>query len=205
MQSVPKSSPLGLLVLLQLKGEPMHVYRMQKLIEGQAKDRVVNVRSRASLYQTVTRLERHGLVEVESRIRGVSQPDRTLYTITESGRQVAREWLRQMLVETEGEFPAFVAAVSMLFALPPDEALEVLEERVGRLTQELEDVERQLDANVDIPRLFLLEEEYRGVTLRAELAWVRAVCTDIRGGTLTWDEDWIREIAGRFNPAPDDG
>jgi hypothetical protein len=32
--------------------EPMHVYRMQKLFEAQGKDRVVNVRARASLYQT---------------------------------------------------------------------------------------------------------------------------------------------------------
>jgi hypothetical protein len=50
--------PLGLIVLWQLVNEPMHVYRMQKLFEAEGKQRIVNVRSRASLYQAFERLER---------------------------------------------------------------------------------------------------------------------------------------------------
>ncbi len=46
-------SALGLLDLWQLFPEPMHDYRMQKLFEAEGKDRIVNVRSRASLYQTI--------------------------------------------------------------------------------------------------------------------------------------------------------
>lgn len=38
----------------------MHVYGMQKLIEAFGKDTVVNVRSRASLYQTLERLVKNG-------------------------------------------------------------------------------------------------------------------------------------------------
>ena len=44
----PPPSPLGLLVLWQLYEQPLHVYGMQKRFEAQGKDRVVNVRSRAS-------------------------------------------------------------------------------------------------------------------------------------------------------------
>jgi hypothetical protein len=40
------------------------VYGIQKQFEQQGKDRVVNVRSRASLYQALERLMRLGLVEV---------------------------------------------------------------------------------------------------------------------------------------------
>ena len=68
----PRRSALALTVLWQLMNEPMHVYRMQKLFEAQGKDRVVNVRARASLYQTIERLQRHGLVE---EVRGdLAQP-----------------------------------------------------------------------------------------------------------------------------------
>ena len=90
----------------------MHVYRMQKLIESQGKDRVVNVRARASLYQTIERLVRHGLVEVSETVHGEGYPDRVVYGITEAGRKVAREWLREMLRSTDGEYPDFIAAVS---------------------------------------------------------------------------------------------
>ncbi|HEY4830750.1 MAG TPA: hypothetical protein VIH85_28545, partial [Solirubrobacteraceae bacterium] len=68
LSSRPQRSALGLLVLWQLYQQPMHVYRMQKLFEAEGKDRIVNVRSRASLYQTIERLQRHGLVEVAETI-----------------------------------------------------------------------------------------------------------------------------------------
>ncbi|HET6871119.1 MAG TPA: PadR family transcriptional regulator, partial [Solirubrobacteraceae bacterium] len=99
----PQPSPLGLIVLWQLWGEPMHVYRMQKLFEAEGKDRIVNVRSRASLYQTIDRLQRLGLVDVSETIRQEGYPDRVVYAITDAGREVAREWLREMLSDTGGQ------------------------------------------------------------------------------------------------------
>src|SRR5690348_3765810 len=98
----PPPSPLGLIVLWQLWSEPMHVYRLQKLLEAEGKDRIVNVRSRASLYQTIERLERLGLVEVSATVRQEGYPDRVVYAITEPGREVAREWLHEMLSDVGG-------------------------------------------------------------------------------------------------------
>ena len=203
-RQAPKRSSLGLMVLWQLIGEPMHTYRIQKLIEAQGKHRVVNVRSPASLYQTIKRLEHHGLVQVKETIRGSSQPDRTVYTITDPGRETALEWLGEMLVETRGEYPEFIAAVSILFVLPPEEARRLLEERAERLAADLAHTEVELAANPGLPRLFLLEEEYRRAVLQAELAWMRAVSNDIDGGRLGWDDDWIREMGVKFNPPIDE-
>ena len=200
----PKRSSLGLMMLWQLIDQPMHVYRMQKLIEGQGKQRVVNVRSPASLYQTIKRLQQHGLVDVQERVRDSSQPDRTVYAITDLGRQTAREWLQEMLLETGGEFPEFIAALSILFVLSPEEVLDLLEARAERLTADLAQAEQELAANPGLPRLFLLDEEYRKEVLAAELAWIRPLCEDIRHGRLSWDEDWMREIGAEFNPPADE-
>ena len=199
----PKRSALGLVVLWQLISEPMHVYRIQKLIEGQGKHRVVNVRSPASLYQTIKRLEQNGLVEVKETVRGNTQPDRTVYAITDLGRQVARTWLQDTLLETSGEYPEFIAAVSMLFVLSPENVLGLLEARAERLAADLAQAEYELAAHPGLPRLFLLDEEYRREVLRAELAWIRPLCDDIRDGRLSWDDDWMREIGARFNPPAD--
>jgi DNA-binding PadR family transcriptional regulator len=193
-------SSLGLLVLWLLVEEPMHVYRMQKLLESYGKDRVVNVRARASLYQTIERLVRLGLVEVRETVRTEGHPDRIVYEITDAGRETAREWLREMLRTTGGEFPEFIAAVSMLFGLPPEDARRQLELRAERLAVELAETESQLGGSPDLPRLFLLEEEYRRAILAAELAWVRGVIEDLREGRLTWDEQWLRGLAAAFNP-----
>jgi DNA-binding PadR family transcriptional regulator len=193
-----------LVVLFLLFQEPMHVYRMQKLIEAQGKDRVVNVRARASLYQSIERLVRLGLVRVSETVRQEGYPDRVVYAITESGRDVAREWLREMLRNTKGEYPEFVAAVSVLAGLAPDDAREQLELRATRLEAELAETEAEMaGAPPGLPRLFLLEEEYRRVLLQAQLGWVRGVVEDLRAGRLDWSEEWLRKIAGAFLPCDD--
>jgi DNA-binding PadR family transcriptional regulator len=197
-------SALGLIVLWLLVGEPMHVYRMQKLIEAYGKDRVVNVRSRASLYQTIERLMRLGLVEVRETVRTEGYPDRIVYAITETGREAAEEWLREMLRTTGGEFPEFVAAVSMLFGLPPEDAQQQLELRAEKLAADLAETESQLGGHPELPRLFLLEEEYRRAVLAAELAWVRAVVEDLSEGRLTWSEQWLRGLMAAFSPPDED-
>jgi DNA-binding PadR family transcriptional regulator len=204
MRTTPQRSPLALLVLWLLYEQPQHVYGMQKLIEAQGKDRVVNVRSRGSLYQTIERLVRHGLVEVSETVRVEGYPDRILYAITDDGREVAREWLRESLRTVGGEYPEFIAAVSILFGLPPDDARAQLEARERRLAAELADTEAALAGGpAGLPRLFLLEEEYRKALLNAQLDWVRGVIADLREGRLDWSEQWLREIAAEFLPTDD--
>jgi DNA-binding PadR family transcriptional regulator len=201
----PQRSPLGLLVLWQLLSQPMHVYRMQKLFEAEGKDRVVNLRSRASLYQTIERMQRLGLVEVSETVQQEGYPDRTIYAITDAGRNAAHVWLREMLSETGGEYPEFIVALSLLFGLPVDQAREQLELRVQRLEAELADSRRALgDAPPDLPRLFVLEEEYRAAMLETELTWLRGLLEDLRAGRITWSEEWLRELAERFHPSEDE-
>ena len=193
-------SSLGLIVLWLLFEEPKHVYGIQRMIEQQGKDRVVNVRSRASLYQTIERLMRLGLVEVRETVRTESHPDRVVYAITDSGREAAQNWLREMLHSTGGEYPEFIAAVSVLFCLAPEDARVQLELRAETLAAQLAETEAELAGNPGLPRLFLLEEEYRRALLQAELGWLRGIVEDLREGRLTWSEQWLREIAARFIP-----
>ena len=195
-----QGSALGLIVLWQLYEGPKHVYGIQKQLEQQGKDRVVNVRARASLYQTLERLQRLGLVEVRETVRRAGYPDRVVYAITDAGRETARDWLREMLRTTSGEYPDFIAAVSILFGLAPDDARAQLEQRAESVAAELAETEAQLLGNPGLPRLFLLEEEYRQAVLEAELGWLRAVIADLREGRLTWSEEWLREIAFAFQP-----
>jgi DNA-binding PadR family transcriptional regulator len=201
----PRRSSLGLLVLWQLFDGPKHAYGIQKQFEEQGKQRVVNVRSRASLYQAIERLVRLELVEVQETVREERRPERVVYAITDAGREAAREWLREMLRSTGGEYPEFIAAVSVLFGLDPDDARAQLEVRAAELASQLADTEAELaGAPPGLPRLFLLEEEFRRAALEAELNWVRGVVEDIREGRLDWSEQWLRELAATYLPPTDD-
>jgi DNA-binding PadR family transcriptional regulator len=204
----PKStqrSALGLLVLWQLYQQPMHVYRMQKLFEAEGKERIVNVRSRASLYQTIERLQRLGLVEVAETIRREGYPDRTVYAITDPGREAAQAWLREMLSETGGEYPEFIVALSMLFGLPVEEARAQLELRAGRIAAQLDDSTRALESvPPELPRLFVLEEEYRVAVLEAEHTWLRGLIDDLKAERITWSEESLRQAAEMFLPTDEE-
>jgi len=200
----PQRSSLGLIVLGTLIEAPMHVYRMQKLIEERGKNRVVNVRSRASLYQALERLVRLGLVEVRETVRDEARPERTVYAITDAGREATHDWLREMLRTTSGEFPEFIAALSVMMLLAPEDAREQLEQRAEQLAADLAGTEAELAAYPELPRLFQLEEEYRRALLETELAWVRSVIDDLRAGRLTWSEEFMRAAAEAFNPPEED-
>jgi DNA-binding PadR family transcriptional regulator len=176
------------------------VYGIQKLLEQHGKDRVVNVRSRASLYQTLERLVRLGLVEVHETVRSGGYPDRIVYAITEAGRAAAQEWLRKMLRTAGGDYPEFIAALSILFGLAPDDARAQLEQRAEALAAQLAETAALLEDNPDLPRLFLLEEDYRQTVLQAELRWLRGAVADLRDGRLTWNREWLQEIAAAFEP-----
>jgi DNA-binding PadR family transcriptional regulator len=200
MAAPVQPSALGLLVLWQLIAGPNHAYGLQKLFTSEGKDRVVNLRSRANLQQAIKRLERLGLVEVHKTVRTEGYPDRIVYAVTDAGHGAARTWLREMLAETAGEFPDFIAAVSILFGLDPDDARTQLEHRAGRLEEALANTDAQLAGNPDLPRLFLLEEEYRKAILTAQLSWLRGVIDDLRTGRLTWSEQWLAELFAAFHP-----
>jgi DNA-binding PadR family transcriptional regulator len=196
---------LALVVLALLYEAPMHPYRMQQLIKERGKDEVVNVRQRASVYQTIDRLHRLGLIVPREITREEKWPERTVYELTDEGRPTFRDWMNKALSTRAREFPEFPVAVSLLGLLTPEEALRQLETRVAALEDEVARIDSQFSGAVaeGLPRLFLLETEYQRATLEAELEWVRTVVDDLRTGRLTWSEEWLRRFSEQPTPAPD--
>jgi DNA-binding PadR family transcriptional regulator len=205
MKGSRRRSPLALVVLGLLYEAPMHPYRMQRLIEERGKDEVVNVRQRASVYQTIDRLQRLGLIAPRERVREEKWPERTVYELTDEGRRTFRDWMHEALCAPAREFPDFPVAVSLLGLLTPEEALRQLEMRVAVLEEEVARIgsQRSSAAAEGLPRLFLLETEYQRAALETELEWVRAVVDDLRTGRLTWNEEWLRQFSEQ--PAAPDG
>ncbi len=198
-----RRSPLALAVLALLYEAPMHPYRMQQLFRERGKDQVINVRDRASIYQTVERLLRDGLIAVAEVTRDERWPERTVYELTEHGRATLQEWMREMVSTPAREFPAFPVALAFLALLTPSDALHQLGLRSVKLTADLARLEAEVGAVGDaLPRLFLIESEYLLTIIRAELAWVRALADDLRAGRLTWSEAELR--AFEAGPIADD-
>ncbi|GIH99509.1 PadR family transcriptional regulator [Planobispora takensis] len=168
--------------------EPVHAYRMQQLIKERHKDDVVNVAQRNSVYQTIDRLLRDGLITVRETSREENRPERTVYELTDVGRQTLMQWMRTMLSTPAREFPEFPAALAFLPVLPPGEAAAAVEERLASLRERLAALETEIArTGTFLDRVFLVESEYQRTVLRAEIDYVRGLAGDLRSGVLTWD------------------
>nr|WP_269809960.1 PadR family transcriptional regulator [Kineosporia rhizophila] len=170
-----------------LSEAPMHAYRMQQLIKERHKDDVINVSQRNSVYQTVQRLLRDGLVEVEGTARAENRPERTTYRLTVQGHEVLLDWLRDMLAEPVEEYPQFPAALSFLPNLGVEEAVSVLRVRATRLRGRLEKVRAEVEyGKTFLAPVFLVETVYQERILAVELQYVEELVADLRSGQITW-------------------
>lgn len=189
-------TPLSLVVLSLIAEAPRHPYRIQQLIKERGQDQVANVARPNSVYQTIDALERAGLISVRETAREERRPERTVYEITDEGRETVFRWMRTMLSTPERAFPDFPAALSLASLMQPEDVRRELEARVKALQERLREPEDS--AGMEIPRLFLIEDEYRRALTQAELDWVRALVDDLATGRLTWDDEWLRSVAERL-------
>ncbi|WP_250027411.1 PadR family transcriptional regulator [Paractinoplanes maris] len=194
--SEPRRSTLGMLLLALLIEAPMHPYRMQQMIKERGQDELVNVAQRNSVYQALDRLERDGLARRASTVREAGRPERTVYEITDEGAAVMKSWLASALPTPAREFPEFPAALAFLAVLAPGEVRDLLDRRAAALTEKVAAI--RATAPPGLPRLFLIEDEYRTAVLTAEIAWLRGVVADLDSGTLTWDLRLVQDTLEEF-------
>ena len=190
MRSKPPGllTPLALTVLRLLHGGPMHPYEMHQQIRQQHTDQVIKLRA-GSLYHTVERLHRTGLIEPVETGREGRRPERTVYAITEAGRDEFRTGVHDLLRTPQDEYPVFAAAVEMMHAVPPDEVAALLRERLVMLEGLLAHGERvhgALRTERGLPRVLLIELEYKQAMQRSEMDWVRGLLDEISSGRLRW-------------------
>lgn len=179
-------NPLVLPLMGLLMERPMHPYEMAATLRERGKDAAVRV-NRGSLYDVVRAIEAEGWIRAVETVRDGGRPARTVYELTDPGRDVFTTRLDHQIREPGREFPRFLTAVAYLGALGPNGALAALRERETRLDA-LIDHDREVLARAReiAPRLHVIEAEYAIHMLDGERAWVRAIADEIRVGTLTW-------------------
>lgn len=192
MRSIPHRAlpPLALEILRLLRLRPMHPYEMQQLIRDRGIDHVVKVRA-GSLYHSVERLHRLGLLEPVETARSGRRPERTVYAITEVGRDTFRADLRELVRHPQPDYPVFAAGLEMLGSLDRDDAVHLLQQRLTSL-EALVAGRQQVAASLakrGLPPLAIIEVTFCEAMHRAELAWVGNLIDDIRSGDVPWAGD----------------
>jgi DNA-binding PadR family transcriptional regulator len=170
----------------------MHPYEMAATLKQRHKEESIKLRY-GSLYTVIELLLAHGLIRARETSREGKRPERTVYALTDAGREELLDWMRDLIRDPVKEYPQFEAGLCLLPVLPPTEATALLSHRAARLAGEVARLEAQLAAVAQqdlaaiagpqelppalvgvkqFPPLFTVEAEYRLALLKAEHAFV---------------------------------
>ena len=196
------SNLLALALLNTLMERPMYPYEMASMLRQRGKDNAIKV-NWGSFYTVVQNLEKYGFIEAVEVAREGRQPERTTYRLTDAGRAELMDWMRELLSVPEREHTKFEAALGESAVVPPDELIDLLQQRLAALEEANTRIQAELETLVtQLPRLFLIESEYYLAQRRAEEEWVRGLLTEFTGGTFPGLDDWRRFHA--TGEVPDD-
>ena len=143
-KSKQSSNPLALAVLVLLFERPMHPYEIAATLRVRNKSGSIKLRY-GSLYTVIEALLEENLIEVKETVREGRRPERTIYALTQDGLKRMREWMHSLLGTPVKEYPQFEAALSLLPAVPPEEAVALLEARGVRLGEMCEVLRAAID------------------------------------------------------------
>jgi DNA-binding PadR family transcriptional regulator len=184
---------LALAVLAYLTREPMHPYELSRTLRDNGDARSIKF-NHGSLYMVVQQLARAGFIAERETTREGQRPERTVYALTDAGRHELRDWLRELVEQPQREYPHFVAALSLIGALPPGEIVELLGKRLRQLAEQRAEIRDLIDTALaeGVHPLFLVEEDYRLTLLEAESSFVERFIDRITHPETGWGPLWAQ-------------
>jgi DNA-binding PadR family transcriptional regulator len=187
VKSAAPLTSLAMAVVELLYERDMHPYEMTQIMRERRVDLRVKLRP-GSLYHTVDRLESQGIIEVVGTQRQGRRPERTVYALTEAGRDVFVEQARAMLATPAHEYPQYPVALSAANELDRDDALAQLRTRVlglrARIAADQVIIDHQLTRQ--LPRMYWIEFDFTHHQRQAELDWTEQLVEGLESGAIPW-------------------
>ncbi|MCP1428733.1 DNA-binding PadR family transcriptional regulator [Microbacterium foliorum] len=177
---------MGVMVLALLREGDMHPYEMVRLMRSRRDERLLSI-TNGTLYHTVGRLQREGLIDEVGIDRDGNRPERTTYTLTDAGTDALVDWLRRELsvIDRPAEFRIALAEAHNLERADVIECLRSRRDALG------EGHVAHRDGLVDararaVPEQVLVEFDRQEVLLGAELRWLDSLLERLESEEFAW-------------------
>lgn len=186
MPEASRLTPVAVMILATLREADMHTYELVRLLKERRDDRLVPLQ-KGTIYHTVARLERDGLLAEVGVDRDGNRPERTTYTLRDAGRRAVEEWVRAELPQID-RASDFRVALSEAHNLERDEVIDLLDQRRALLVASVDEHSAGLDlaAERETPEQFLVELQRQSALLDAELAWQDSLRARLADRSLPW-------------------
>ncbi|MGA7913281.1 MAG: PadR family transcriptional regulator [Candidatus Dormiibacterota bacterium] len=184
----PDVSPLALSILELLDERPMHPYELAATMRDRHHDEFIRLNF-GSLYHTVDVLERDGRIAPVEREKEGRRPERTIYRLTDSGRELLVRVVGEILARPKRDYPHFAAGLMFMHHLEAPAAaaqLKLRAEALGAAIDKLTRIMGELRTE-GVTRLSIIELEHKIAMLDTERAWVQKLESEITDGRLEWN------------------
>lgn len=175
-----------LVILGLLRERPLYGYELKHIIEEHMGD-WTNI-AFGSIYYALGKLSKEGFVEQVGVEQVGARPSRTVYEITEIGREEFLRLLREVWVTSERQYFSIDVGLAFMSALPVEEIAGYLTQRVALLEgtlQHIREHQQEQLASADVPAQARAVFEHSRLHLEAELAWTRDVLQQVQQGVYT--------------------
>jgi len=174
-----------------------HGYRIINELTSWGAQEWANVKP-GSIYHALKQATKEGLLEA---IPAEDWPGRVDYRINEAGRQEFLRLLRDAIGQPDHRPDTISAGLAMLPALGRQEAIDLLEERIRRLTVECDEVEPHVAQREDllahgIEHVMELFHFWTAST-QSSIAWTEGLVARLRAGAYVMADEDQTEMARR--------
>lgn len=193
--AVARLTSLGVAVLALLREDDMHTYEMIRLMRIRRDDRIVSP-THGTMYHTVARLERAGLIAEVGVERAGNRPERTTYRLTDAGDAAVVEWVRRELPRVDRPVE-FRVALAEAHNLPREEVLALLRTRLAALAAERDAHRAACDEaqRREVLEQYLVEVDRQRALLEADHDWLRALIERLAREDFVWG---VHEPTARY-------
>lgn len=172
-----------LVILGTLRRQALHGYEIKHIIEEHMGDWTSI--AFGSIYFALGKLAEEEFIEKIATEQKGSRPSRSIYQITDAGRQEFLRLLRQVWQEVERQYFSIDIALSFIDALSIQEATGYLRGRAAQLEailQHLDAHQAEQLANEHVPRLAAAVFDHSRLHFQAELSWTQDLLEKIETG-----------------------
>lgn len=197
-------SKIDLMILGLVLEKPMHGYEINQIISAEEMQSWLEI-SRTSVYYALTRLKKQGLI-TEVVEKQYNKPDRSIFRITEAGRELFFDSLSLSLAEQEKVFLDYNIGLFFMNKLTKEKAIGVLEERKRFLKKWRSSLASQLKlvkGNSDHPSTLKAVLDHTLAFAEHEAFWLDSFLENLRedGSTSESSSGSVFSLSGNLREA----
>jgi DNA-binding PadR family transcriptional regulator len=174
-----------LVILGLLKDKPLHGYELKQIIEERMDDWTSI--AFGSIYFALDKLNEEGFVERISEERIGNRPSRSVYQITEKGKEEFTVLQKEIWQDFSRQYYPLDIALAFSGSLPPEEVKGYLRKRIDFLDAALKHIEehkKEQLSQLDMPKIAKAIFNHAECHVRAERSWLVGLLEGFESGEL---------------------